>query len=51
MSLGAPKPCVHRDRPVAESLAEFERMKNGEFAEKTACLRMKMDLTSASPYL
>lgn len=50
-SLGAPKPCIHRERPIEESLAEFERMKNGEFAEKTACLRMKMDLSSGNPYM
>lgn len=31
-----------RDRPVEESLALFERMKNGLFAEGEATLRMKM---------
>lgn len=48
---GNPKACEHRDRPIEESLVEFERMKNGEYAEKTACLRMKMDLTSGNPYM
>lgn len=31
-----------RDRPIEESLALFERMKNGLFAEGEATLRMKM---------
>jgi glutaminyl-tRNA synthetase len=26
-------------------------MKDGEFKEKEACLRMKMDLTSGNPYM
>ena len=48
---GNPTACVHRERSIEESLAEFERMKNGEYPEKTACLRMKMDLTSGNPYM
>lgn len=48
---GNPVPCVHRDRPIEESLVEFERMKNGEYPERSACLRMKMDLTSGNPYM
>lgn len=48
---GNPKPCVHRDRPVEESLADFKKMKNGEYPEKSACLRMKMDLNSGNPYM
>lgn len=48
---GNPVPCPHRDRPVEESLVEFEKMKNGDYPEKTACLRMKMDLTSGNPYM
>ncbi|WVO16439.1 glutamine-tRNA ligase [Cryptococcus depauperatus] len=48
---GSPTPCVHRDRPVSESLHEFERMKNGEYKEREACLRMKMDLSSGNPYM
>ncbi|KIR67127.1 glutamine-tRNA ligase [Cryptococcus bacillisporus CA1873] len=51
MGKGNPIPCVHRDRPVEESLREFERMKNGEYKEKEACLRMKMDLNSGNPYM
>ncbi|KAL7421559.1 Glutaminyl-tRNA synthetase [Cryptotrichosporon argae] len=46
---GNPKPCVHRERPIEESLAEFEKMKNGEYPEKHAALRMKMDLDSGNP--
>ncbi|KAK0549615.1 Glutaminyl-tRNA synthetase [Tilletia horrida] len=33
-----------RDRPIEESLAEFEDMKNGKFPPQTATLRMKMDI-------
>ncbi|KAI9639619.1 tRNA synthetases class I, catalytic domain-containing protein [Dioszegia hungarica] len=50
-SHGNPVPCVHRDRPTSESLAEFEKMFKGEYAEKAACLRMKMDLSSGNPYM
>ncbi|WVR07196.1 glutamine-tRNA ligase [Kwoniella sp. DSM 27419] len=49
MGKGSPVACEHRDRPVEESLREFERMKNGEYPEQGACLRMKMDLTSGNP--
>jgi len=38
-----------RDRSVAENLALFEKMKNGEFAEGAACLRAKIDM--ASPFM
>ncbi|GAB5991913.1 glutamine--tRNA ligase [Aeromonas enteropelogenes] len=38
-----------RDRSVEENLALFEKMKNGEFAEGTACLRAKIDM--ASPFM
>ncbi|WVQ77217.1 glutamine-tRNA ligase [Cryptococcus sp. DSM 104548] len=46
MGKGNPVPCIHRERPSEESLREFIRMKDGEYEEKTACLRMKMDLSS-----
>jgi glutaminyl-tRNA synthetase len=36
----------HRDRPVAESLDLFARMKNGEFAEGACVLRAKIDMAS-----
>ncbi|KAJ2014925.1 Glutaminyl-tRNA synthetase, partial [Coemansia sp. S610] len=38
--------CKHRDRPVAESLAEFQKMKEGRYASGEAILRMKMDIHS-----
>ncbi|OHT15522.1 glutaminyl-tRNA synthetase family protein [Tritrichomonas foetus] len=38
-----------RDRPVAESLREFELMKCGYYAPSEATLRLKMDITSANP--
>ena len=37
-----------RDRPVEESLALFERMKNGEFEEGKYTLRAKIDLASGN---
>ena len=37
-----------RDRTVEENLALFAKMRNGEFAEGTACLRAKIDM--ASPF-
>lgn len=48
---GQPRPCIHRDRPVAESLAEFENMKNGKYRPKEAFLRMKQDLTDGNPQM
>ncbi|KAF8930698.1 tRNA synthetases class I, catalytic domain-containing protein [Dissophora ornata] len=41
--------CIHRDRPIAESLELFEKMKNGGFEEGKAILRMKMDLENGNP--
>lgn len=38
-----------RDRSVEENLALFEKMRNGEFAEGSACLRAKIDM--ASPFI
>lgn len=39
----------HRDRPAAESLELFRRMRAGEFAEGTHVLRAKIDM--ASPFI
>lgn len=39
----------YRDRTVEENLALFEKMRAGEFAEGTACLRAKIDM--ASPFI
>lgn len=38
----------YRDRPAEESLALFERMKNGEFPEGKYTLRAKIDLASGN---
>lgn len=46
-----PRPCVHRDRPTEESLAEFENMKNGKYKPKEAALRMKQDLEDGNPQM
>ncbi|MCG8706975.1 glutamine--tRNA ligase [Brenneria sp. 4F2] len=37
----------YRDRSVEENLALFEKMRNGGFAEGTACLRAKIDMASS----
>lgn len=39
----------YRDRGVEENLALFAKMRNGEFAEGSACLRAKIDM--ASPFM
>jgi len=36
----------HRDRPIAESLDLFARMRGGEFAEGACVLRAKIDMSS-----
>ncbi|WP_067702319.1 MULTISPECIES: glutamine--tRNA ligase [unclassified Erwinia] len=36
----------YRDRSVSDNLALFEKMRNGGFAEGTACLRAKIDMAS-----
>lgn len=38
-----------RNRPIEESLREFERMKNGEYKEGEATLRLKQDMQSPNP--
>ncbi|KAJ3293884.1 hypothetical protein HDU79_011823 [Rhizoclosmatium sp. JEL0117] len=48
-SMGPRSECSHRNRPISESLLEFERMKNGEYAEGEAILRMKMDMFNPNP--
>lgn len=49
-TLTAPgKNSPYRDRTVEENLALFEKMRAGEFAEGTACLRAKIDM--ASPFM
>ncbi len=46
--LTTPATSPYRDRPVEESLALFERMKNGEFPEGAMTLRAKIDLASGN---
>lgn len=41
----------YRDRPVAENLDLFERMKKGEFAPGTYLLRAKIDMASPNMHL
>ncbi|KAG6903466.1 hypothetical protein C0995_005489 [Termitomyces sp. Mi166 len=48
---GQPRPCVHRNRPISESLTEFEAMKNGKYRPKEANLRMKQDLEDGNPQM
>ncbi|KAJ2157409.1 Glutaminyl-tRNA synthetase [Coemansia sp. RSA 552] len=43
--------CAHRERPVAESLAEFQKMKEGRYGPNEAILRMKMDLEDGNPQM
>lgn len=38
-----------RNRPIIESLKEFERMRLGEYKEGEATLRMKMDMDNPNP--
>jgi glutaminyl-tRNA synthetase len=40
------KPSPYRDRPVAETLDLFQRMRAGEFAEGTYTLRAKIDMAA-----
>ncbi len=42
------KPSVYRDRSIAENLALFASMKNGEFADGVCTLRAKIDLASSN---
>ncbi|KAG6833926.1 hypothetical protein H0H87_007937 [Tephrocybe sp. NHM501043] len=48
---GQPRPCIHRNRPISESLIEFEGMKNGKYRPKEANLRMKQDLEDGNPQM
>lgn len=38
-----------RNRPIEESLREFENMRKGKYGASEATLRMKMDMTSPNP--
>ncbi|SFN90815.1 glutaminyl-tRNA synthetase [Algoriphagus ornithinivorans] len=45
------KPSPFRDRPVAESLELFEKMKNGEFPAGSYLLRAKIDMASPNMHM
>ena len=38
-----------RNRPIEESLREFENMRKGKYGASEATLRMKMDMFSTNP--
>lgn len=46
--VNTPAKSPYRDRPIEESLALFERMKNGEFEDGAMTLRAKIDLASGN---
>ncbi|KAI8802394.1 tRNA synthetases class I, catalytic domain-containing protein [Cladochytrium replicatum] len=46
---GPRKECAHRNRPVSESLEEFRKMKEGQYGEGEAILRMKMNMQDGNP--
>ena len=46
-----PRACSHRERPVKESLSEFEKMKDGTYKPGEANLRMKQDLEDGNPQM
>ncbi|MDR2605897.1 MAG: glutamine--tRNA ligase/YqeY domain fusion protein [Oscillospiraceae bacterium] len=46
--LQKPARSPYRERPIPETLALFERMKNGEFPDGAYTLRAKIDLTSGN---
>ena len=43
--------CIHRDRPIEESLREFRAMKEGKYKHGEAALRMKQDLENGNPQM
>ncbi|KAI6047479.1 glutaminyl-tRNA synthetase [Pisolithus marmoratus] len=49
--VSSPKACIHRSRPVEESLTEFRRMRDGHYRPKEAFLRMKQDLSDGNPQM
>ncbi|KZS88346.1 glutaminyl-tRNA synthetase [Sistotremastrum niveocremeum HHB9708] len=48
---GARIACVHRTRPVEESLREFEKMRDGHYRPGDCILRMKQDLEDGNPQM
>ncbi len=45
------KPSPFRERPIAESLDLFARMRAGEFADGTLCVRAKIDMASPNLHM
>ncbi|KAJ5083697.1 hypothetical protein N7456_013124 [Penicillium angulare] len=43
--------CSHRSRPIEESLAEFQAMRDGKYKAGEAALRMKQDITNPNPQM
>ena len=44
--------CIHRNRPIEESITEFKDMKEGKYRPGTATLRMKQDiLGNGNPHM
>ncbi|KAL8671042.1 MAG: hypothetical protein Q9168_004435 [Polycauliona sp. 1 TL-2023] len=43
--------CPHRNRPIAESLAEFRAMRDGKYEAGEAALRMKQNLEDGNPQM
>lgn len=43
--------CPHRNRPIAESLAEFRAMRDGKYKPNEAALRMKQNLEDGNPQM
>ena len=48
---GPRRACAHRNRPVSESLEEFQKMKDGHYRPGQAILRMKQDLEDGNPQM
>ncbi|KZT53301.1 putative glutamine-tRNA ligase [Calocera cornea HHB12733] len=48
---GPRRACEHRSRPIEESLAEFEGMRDGKYKPGEATLRMKQDLEDGNPMM
>nr|ASF90247.1 hypothetical protein SPAR05597 [Bartheletia paradoxa] len=48
---GPRRPSRYRDRPIAENLHEFNRMRAGEYQPGEAILRMKQDLEDGNPQM
>ncbi|KAG8982735.1 hypothetical protein FRB90_006592, partial [Tulasnella sp. 427] len=48
---GPRKACVHRTRPIEESIAEFAGMRDGKYQPGEAILRIKQDLEDGNPQM